>query len=58
MREAPELSISRVQNYMPDNVLARLSYDASNLQVTVEDREKAMKAILDNLARFVEGKRE
>lgn len=58
MPESPDLSLSRVRNYMPDNVFARLSRDASNLQVTVEDREKAMKVILDNLVRFLDGKRE
>jgi hypothetical protein len=58
MAESPDLSIRRVQSYLPDNVFARLSSHAANLQTTAKDREKTMGTILDNLARAIEGKRE
>jgi hypothetical protein len=58
MPESPDLSIRRVQSYMPDNVSARLSCHAANMQTTAKDREKAMGTIVDKLARLVQGKRE
>ncbi len=57
MPESPSFS-SRVQNYNSDNVFARLSCDTYNFQGTAQDREKAMRAFLDNLARAIEGRTE
>lgn len=53
-----DLSTRRVQSYTPDNVFVRLSCGAPNLQASTKDREYAMKAIVDNLAKVIEGKRE
>ncbi len=51
--EAPDLSAGRVHDYMPDNVFARLSCGAKDVRVTVEEREKAMKALADKLGNVV-----
>lgn len=55
--ELPSFSISRVQSYIPDSVAARLSCGSSNSQLTAQEREKAMRALLNNLARAIEGGR-
>jgi hypothetical protein len=58
MPESPDLSIHRVQSYMPDNVSARLSCQAPNLQTTLENREKAMRTFLDKLVSLMEARGE